>query len=76
VTAKVLVGRASRRILPLLKRSGVDLVVINIHKKTLLDRLRIGSTAEKIVSGSPVPVLAVPSVAVGKRKRSPTRRAA
>jgi nucleotide-binding universal stress UspA family protein len=76
LTAKVLVGRASRRILPIIKRAKADLVIINIHKKTLLDRLTIGRTAEKIVSESPVPVLAVPSAAVRKRNRRTARRAA
>ena len=76
ITAKVLVGRPSRRILPLLQREKVDLVIINIHKKTILDRLSIGSTAERVVSSAPVPVLAVPSIAVPKRNRRPSRRAA
>jgi nucleotide-binding universal stress UspA family protein len=40
---------------------GIDLIVMNIHKKTAMERLSIGGTAEKIIRAANVPVLAVPS---------------
>jgi hypothetical protein len=46
---------------------------MNIHTKTVMDRLSIGSTAEKIIRAANVPVLAVPSVSVGSKKAKPAR---
>ena len=37
-----------------------DLVVINLHGKSRLDRTRGGSTAERVVRASPRPVLSIP----------------
>jgi nucleotide-binding universal stress UspA family protein len=62
-------GRPSRRILPIAKEENVDLIVMNIHRKTLIDRLSIGSTAEAILRGSAVPVVMIPSATAKKRNR-------
>jgi nucleotide-binding universal stress UspA family protein len=49
------------RILWMVDSEGIDLIVMNIHKKTAMERLSIGGTAEKIIRAANVPVLAVPS---------------
>jgi nucleotide-binding universal stress UspA family protein len=58
---RVLIGRPFRRILWMVENERIDLIVMNIHKKTAMQRLSIGSTAEKIIRAANVPVLAVPS---------------
>jgi nucleotide-binding universal stress UspA family protein len=63
-------GQPARRILPIAKEEYVDLIVMNIHRKTFIDRLSIGSTAESIIRGSAVPVLAIPSTEASQRFRS------
>lgn len=40
----------------------VDLIVINLHGKSRLERTLIGSTAERVVRASSIPVLAVPTL--------------
>jgi nucleotide-binding universal stress UspA family protein len=60
---RVLIGRPIRRILWMVDSERIDLIVMNIHKKTAMERLSIGSTAEKIIRAANVPVLAVPSSA-------------
>jgi nucleotide-binding universal stress UspA family protein len=69
-------GRPAQRILSFLKKEKVDLIVMNIHGKTLLDRIAIGSTAEKVVRTAGVPVLVIPPVTAAGRKRRTSRRAA
>lgn len=58
---RVLIGRPFRRILSMVENERINLIVMNIHKKTAVERLSIGSTAEKIIRAANVPVLAVPS---------------
>ena len=61
VVSKILLaeGSAPEQILAHIKSTGADLVVIGANaKSSLLDRL-MGSTAEKVIRNSPVPVLSV-----------------
>lgn len=76
ITTRVLVGRPIRRILSLLTKEKIDLIVMNIHGKTFIDRISLGSTAEKIVRAVDVPVLAIPFIAKTRRRRTRTRKAA
>ena len=75
-TVRVLTGQPFRRILHLVKSERIDLIVMNIHSKTVADRLTIGSTAEKIIRTAEIPVLAVPSSFSIKRKARKTSKAA
>jgi nucleotide-binding universal stress UspA family protein len=70
VSVRVEIGRPIPRLLLLLKKEKFDLIVMNIHGKTLLDRITIGSTAEKIVRAATVPVLVIPPQAAAARKRA------
>jgi len=63
-------------ILKNVKRENVDLIVMNIHGKGMLDRALLGSTAERVVRGAGVPVLLIPPLAAGKRKRRLARKVA
>jgi nucleotide-binding universal stress UspA family protein len=60
----VLEGNPWREIVDYAERSGVDLVVMGTHGRGGLNRLLLGSVAERVVRASPVPVL---TVRVGER---------
>ena len=47
-------------ILSFAEKSEADLLVMNIHGKSGLERALLGSTAERVIRGAPCPVLAVP----------------
>lgn len=57
-------GRAAREIVQLAKEHDVDLIVIGSQGLTGMDRLVLGSVAEKVVRGAPCPVFVI------KQKRS------
>jgi nucleotide-binding universal stress UspA family protein len=67
-------GTPSRRILPLLKKEKVDLLVMDVSGKTLLDRVIIGSTAESVVRGAEIPVLIVPPSPPSRRRQRVPRQ--
>jgi nucleotide-binding universal stress UspA family protein len=68
-STRVETGLPWTRILDTAKRDKIDLLVMNVHGKSMLDRALLGSTAERVVRGSAAPVLLIPPTAVGKRKR-------
>jgi nucleotide-binding universal stress UspA family protein len=47
-------------ILKLLETEKIDLLVMNVHGKSMLDRALLGSTAERVVRGALCPVLLIP----------------
>jgi universal stress protein A len=59
VSARTLLGPPALTILEAVGEDGYDLVVMGTHGRTGLSRMVMGSTAEKVVRGSPVPVLTV-----------------
>jgi nucleotide-binding universal stress UspA family protein len=63
VRAHVEVGTPYQRILALAEEIGVDLIVMNIHGKGMLDRALMGATAERVLRAAQCPVLAVPAKA-------------
>ena len=52
-------GRAFYEIIQVAKEEYADLVVMGTHRRTGLDHLILGSTAENVVRKSPCPVLTV-----------------
>ena len=52
-------GSPSREIIRYAERNDCDLVVMGTHGRGGIDRLLLGSVAEKVVRGSSVPVLTV-----------------
>jgi nucleotide-binding universal stress UspA family protein len=52
-------GHAARRILDRVEDLGVDLVVMGSHGRSPVMKAVLGSTAQRVVCGSPVPVLLV-----------------
>jgi nucleotide-binding universal stress UspA family protein len=60
VETDVVVGVPHAAILASVEETGADLVVMGTHGRTGLARAFLGSTAERVVRRSPVPVLVVP----------------
>lgn len=59
VSGKLGEGPAHLEVNRLAEELGVDLVVIGTHGRTGLSHVLLGSTAERVVRGCPVPVLTV-----------------
>lgn len=55
----VVVGPAAHEIVEYVKKWGGDVIVVASEARSGLDRLLLGSVAEKLVATSPVPVLVV-----------------
>ena len=56
---KVVNGYAAEEILSLAENSGADLIIMGTHGRKGIDRILFGSVAEKVVKGSPIPVMTV-----------------
>ena len=70
VNARVETGMPYRIILRMLEDEKIDLLVMNIHGKGMLDRALVGSTAERVVRAASCPVMLIPPM-----KRKLKRRA-
>jgi nucleotide-binding universal stress UspA family protein len=70
VATRVETGVPYRMILRTLEDEKVDLLVMNIHGKGMLDRALLGSTAERVVRAALCPVMLIPPM-----KRKAKRRA-
>ncbi|MDP3070848.1 MAG: universal stress protein [Opitutaceae bacterium] len=66
--------RADREIVRMALRQRADLIVIATHGQTGLDRLILGSTAERVVRHAPCPVLVARAAAHAAVKTKPRRR--
>jgi len=60
VTPVLLEGDAYREIIELADEQDVDMIVLNLHGKTLVDRALLGSTAERVIRLAHVPVFSIP----------------
>jgi nucleotide-binding universal stress UspA family protein len=56
----VVEGKPFRKIIEVAENSGMDIIVLNLQSKSLLERALLGSTAERVVRLARVPVLSVP----------------
>ncbi len=59
VTTKVETGRPADAIIDFAEREKIDLIIIPTSGKSSLDKFRLGSVAEKVVSGSDADVLVI-----------------
>jgi nucleotide-binding universal stress UspA family protein len=77
VVTRVETGMPYRIILKSLEEEKIDLLVMNIHGKGMLDRALLGSTAERVVRASSCPVMLIPPMKRKlKRRARPGGRAA
>ncbi|MGH8613589.1 MAG: universal stress protein [Gammaproteobacteria bacterium] len=61
VSGRLLSGVPHAEIIRAAEEGGADLIVMGTHGRTGLAHLMMGSVAERVVRGSPIPVLTVPS---------------
>jgi len=60
-TTEVVMGHPFEEIIKLAQQSAFDLIVVGTHGRTGLERVFVGSTAERLVRRSPIAVLTVRS---------------
>jgi nucleotide-binding universal stress UspA family protein len=75
VETKVDKGVPHQVILNTIENQGIDLLVMNIHGKGLLERALLGSTAERVVKAASCPVMMIPPMSKSARK-TPVRNQA
>jgi nucleotide-binding universal stress UspA family protein len=61
VRSTVVEGFPANQILDVAKKEGATLIAMSTHGRTGLSRWVFGSVTEKVLRGSPIPVLAIPS---------------
>ena len=77
VDTRVETGVPYRIILRTLEDEKIDLLVMNIHGKGMLDRALLGSTAERVVRVASCPVMLIPPMKRKiKRRARPAGRSA
>lgn len=59
VKSHQIIGMPSRKISELAKMLGTDLIVMGTHGRTGLDHVLLGSTAERVVTSAPCPVMTI-----------------
>ncbi|ADJ14782.1 universal stress protein [Halalkalicoccus jeotgali] len=59
VETALIEGTPSKEVVRYAEAEGCDLIVMGTHGRGGIDRLLLGSVAERVVRGSPVPVLTV-----------------
>jgi len=56
---KILIGDIVEEIIEYIKTKGIDLVIIGTHGRKGMDRIILGSIADRVIKSAPVPVLSV-----------------
>ena len=56
---KVLIGDIAEEIIKYIKANGINLVIIGTHGRKGMDRIILGSIADRVIKSAPVPVLSV-----------------
>jgi len=69
VSTRVETGVPFTTIVKVLKTGKFDLLVMNTHGKSMLDRALLGSTVERVVQSAECPVLLIPPLLKSARKR-------
>ena len=57
----IVTGKTYKEILSTVEDRSMDLIVMNMHRKGVVERASLGSTAERVVRIAGVPVLSIPS---------------
>jgi nucleotide-binding universal stress UspA family protein len=60
IEALVVEGKPFRKIVEIADERGMDIIVLNLQSKSMLERALLGSTAERVVRLARTPVIAVP----------------
>lgn len=67
VHSAVILGDPAETILRYIDENNVDMIIMGTHGRKGLDRVFFGSVAERVIKGSPVPVLVVNPIKAAKR---------
>lgn len=59
LATEIVIGKADQEILRIAAKHDADLIVMGTHGRTGIEKLFVGSTAEKVVRSSRIPVLTV-----------------
>jgi nucleotide-binding universal stress UspA family protein len=70
IVTRIETGVPYRIILRTLENEKVDLLVMNIHGKGMLDRALLGSTAERVVRAASCPVMLIPPMKKKLKRRA------
>ena len=70
ITPRVVSGVPYRIILRTIEDEKIDLLVMNIHGKGMLDRALLGSTAERVVRAASCPVMMIPPLRRKLRRKA------
>ena len=62
-------GQAAEAILRAVERERYDLIVLSAHRKPFWESFVLGTTAERVIRHSPVPVLSIPSLEPARQPR-------
>jgi nucleotide-binding universal stress UspA family protein len=73
IVTRVETGIPYQEILSIAEKTRANMLVMNTHGKSMLERALLGSTAERVIRGAPCPVLAIPP-RKSSRKRPRTAR--
>jgi nucleotide-binding universal stress UspA family protein len=60
ITTSIEFGIPFQLILNVAESTKADMIVLGTHGKSTLDRMLVGTTAERVIRGAPCPVLAIP----------------
>ncbi len=71
VAGHQVIGMPSQKISELAKTLGTDLIVMGTHGRTGLDHVLLGSTAERVVTSAPCPVMTIRSEKRDEQHSSP-----
>ena len=70
IVTRVETGVPYRIILRMLEDEKIDLLVMNIHGKGMIDRALLGSTAERVVRAASCPVMMIPPIRRKLKRRA------
>jgi nucleotide-binding universal stress UspA family protein len=76
IQIRIEAGTAYSEILTVARKHKIDLVVMNTHGKSMLDRALLGSTSDRVARAADCPVMLVPPMKAVKSKQRGRKRAA
>ena len=64
IEALLVEGKPFRKIVEIAEDGSMDMIVLNLQSKSMVERALLGSTAERVVRLARTPVLSIPIVAL------------
>jgi nucleotide-binding universal stress UspA family protein len=73
ITAKIIDGIPYKEIVRFAQEANADMLALNLQSKGFLERAMLGSTAERVIRSSRIPVLSIPCSKAGRFVFAPER---